>query len=94
VSYNLGVDVGGTFTDVVVLDEETSDLTVTKVLSTPANPSDGVLTGVGEATERAGATARSAARPDGSTSGPSPARGPSPSASARNGRSSAHGTGR
>jgi len=56
VSYNLGVDVGGTFTDVLVFDEATNELTVTKVLSTPANPSDGVLTGVDEATERAGAS--------------------------------------
>ena len=52
--YNLGVDVGGTFTDIIVFDEETHDLTVDKVLSTPANPSEGVLTGVEEATTKAG----------------------------------------
>jgi N-methylhydantoinase A len=55
-SYNLGVDVGGTFTDVLVFDEATNELTVTKVLSTPTNPSEGVVTGVSEATERAGAS--------------------------------------
>jgi len=55
-AYNLGVDVGGTFTDVIVFDEETHELTIDKVLSTPENPSKGVLTGVNEATEKAGAT--------------------------------------
>jgi N-methylhydantoinase A len=50
---NLGVDVGGTFTDVIVFDEETQDLTTDKVLSTPTNPSDGVLAGIDEATEKA-----------------------------------------
>jgi N-methylhydantoinase A len=52
--YNLGVDVGGTFTDVIVFDEDTHELTVDKVLSTPANPSEGVLRGIEEATEKAG----------------------------------------
>lgn len=52
--YNLGVDVGGTFTDVIVFDEETHELTVDKVLSTPENPSEGVLAGVDEATSKAG----------------------------------------
>jgi len=52
-SHNLGVDVGGTFTDVLVFDQETNDLTVTKVLSTPENPSEGVTAGVKEATEEA-----------------------------------------
>jgi len=53
-AYNLGVDVGGTFTDVIVFDEDTHDLTIDKVLSTPANPSEGVLAGVEEATQKAG----------------------------------------
>jgi N-methylhydantoinase A len=51
---NLGVDVGGTFTDVIVFDEATQELTIDKVLSTPADPSKGVLAGVEEATEKAG----------------------------------------
>ena len=55
-TYNLGVDVGGTFTDVIVFDEDTHELTIDKVLSTPANPSEGVLKGVNEATEKAGAS--------------------------------------
>ncbi|SIS17573.1 hydantoinase/oxoprolinase family protein [Natronorubrum thiooxidans] len=53
-TYNLGVDVGGTFTDVIVFDETTHELTIDKVLSTPANPSEGVIHGVKEATEKAG----------------------------------------
>jgi N-methylhydantoinase A len=50
---NLGVDVGGTFTDVIVFNEETNELTIDKVLSTPANPSEGVLQGIEEATSKA-----------------------------------------
>ncbi|QFU84629.1 hydantoinase/oxoprolinase family protein [Natronorubrum aibiense] len=53
-TYNLGVDVGGTFTDVIVFDETTHELTIDKVLSTPANPSEGVIHGVKEATAKAG----------------------------------------
>jgi N-methylhydantoinase A len=41
----IGIDTGGTFTDVVVLDERTGALTTTKTPSTPADPSVGVLTG-------------------------------------------------
>ncbi|ELY47046.1 hydantoinase/oxoprolinase family protein [Natronorubrum bangense] len=53
-TYNLGVDVGGTFTDVIVFDKATHELTIDKVLSTPANPSEGVIHGVKEATAKAG----------------------------------------
>jgi N-methylhydantoinase A len=54
--YNLGVDVGGTFTDVIVFDDSTHELTIDKVLSTPANPSEGVLHGIEEATAKAEAS--------------------------------------
>ncbi|WP_435064455.1 hydantoinase/oxoprolinase family protein [Halobaculum sp. EA56] len=53
-TYNLGVDVGGTFTDVIVFDEDTHELTIDKVLSTPDAPSEGVLAGIEEATGKAG----------------------------------------
>jgi N-methylhydantoinase A len=33
-AYNVAVDVGGTFTDVLVFDEQSGELTDTKVLST------------------------------------------------------------
>jgi N-methylhydantoinase A len=55
-THNLGVDVGGTFTDVIVFDQETHELTVDKVLSTPSNPSEGVIDGVEEAVGKAGTT--------------------------------------
>jgi N-methylhydantoinase A len=45
----LGIDTGGTFTDVVVLDERTGTLTTTKTPSTPADPSVGVLDGAEKA---------------------------------------------
>jgi N-methylhydantoinase A/acetone carboxylase, beta subunit len=53
-AHNLGVDVGGTFTDVIVFDEESHELTIDKVLSTPGNPSEGVINGIDEATAKAG----------------------------------------
>ncbi len=44
--YRLGVDVGGTHTDLVLLDATTGELMVEKVSSTPKNPALGVLDGV------------------------------------------------
>ncbi len=44
--YRLGVDVGGTHTDLVLLNVESGDLMVEKVSSTPKNPALGVLNGV------------------------------------------------
>src|SRR3981081_585991 len=44
--YRLGVDVGGTHTDLVLLDATTGDLLIEKVASTPKNPALGVLNGV------------------------------------------------
>ena len=45
-SYRLGVDVGGTFTDFVLLDESDREIHIAKSLTTPADPSVGILTGV------------------------------------------------
>ena len=42
----LGVDVGGTFTDLVLFDVATSKLQVLKTPSTPRNQSEGILTGI------------------------------------------------
>jgi len=53
-AYRLGVDVGGTFTDVLVLEEEKGTLTLEKVLSTPEDQSVGVLEGVRQACQRLG----------------------------------------
>jgi N-methylhydantoinase A len=42
----IGIDTGGTFTDVVAFDEETGELTTTKTPSTPDNPADGFMNGI------------------------------------------------
>ena len=44
--YLVGVDVGGTFTDFVAYDESTRSIEIWKNLSTPGDPTDGVLTGL------------------------------------------------
>jgi N-methylhydantoinase A len=44
--YRLGVDVGGTHTDLVLYDVTTGALLVEKVASTPRNPAGGVLDGI------------------------------------------------
>jgi N-methylhydantoinase A len=44
--YRLGVDVGGTFTDLLLVNEETGDTFTAKVPSTPADSSIGVLNGI------------------------------------------------
>ena len=43
--YRLGVDVGGTFTDVLMFNEENGELFRAKVPSTPSDPSEAVLNG-------------------------------------------------
>src|SRR6476469_2007944 len=42
----VGIDTGGTFTDVVALDEESGTVVTTKTPSTPADPAEGFLTGI------------------------------------------------
>ncbi|WP_458190491.1 hydantoinase/oxoprolinase family protein [Haladaptatus sp. NG-WS-4] len=42
----LGVDTGGTFTDVVLYDEESGEIHITKTPSTPPNFDEGVLNGI------------------------------------------------
>ena len=50
----VGVDIGGTFTDVVLSDPSTGRLTVTKTPTTPSNFEEGVLTGIEKITATAG----------------------------------------
>jgi N-methylhydantoinase A len=52
--YNVAVDVGGTFTDVLVFDEGTGELSEGKVLSTPDDPSRGVVEGMEAVCEKVG----------------------------------------
>lgn len=44
-----GVDIGGTFTDVIVFDEESGTIEITKTPSTPENPATGVINGLEKA---------------------------------------------
>jgi N-methylhydantoinase A len=53
-SYRLGVDVGGTFTDVLLIDEQSSRIFTAKVPSTPADSSVGVLNGIARVCEQSG----------------------------------------
>ena len=51
----IGIDTGGTFTDVVALDEDTGELVTTKTPSTPGNPADGFLAGIEKVLDLVGA---------------------------------------
>ncbi|MSQ69297.1 MAG: hydantoinase/oxoprolinase family protein [Gammaproteobacteria bacterium] len=53
-SYRLGVDVGGTFTDVLLINEATGEFHTAKVPSTPADSSLGVLHGIERVCAQAG----------------------------------------
>ena len=56
----IGIDTGGTFTDIVCVDDASGAMRVTKVSSTPANPAIALVRGVHAILGQAGAsTARS-----------------------------------
>ncbi len=50
----IGIDIGGTFTDLQILDETTGVLNSLKTPTTPGDPSIGLLTGITEAAARFG----------------------------------------
>jgi N-methylhydantoinase A len=52
----IGIDTGGTFTDVVAVDEATGELAATKTPSTPHDPADGFMTGVHKVLDQLGLT--------------------------------------
>jgi len=54
--WRLAVDIGGTFTDVVLLDAASGRVVVDKTLTTPSAPLDGVRTGVTQLLAKAGVT--------------------------------------
>ena len=56
--WHLAVDIGGTFTDVVLLDAGGTATVVEKVLTTPKEPATGVMDSVRKALARAGVGAR------------------------------------
>ncbi len=52
----VGVDVGGTFTDLIYVDDEAGTIRVHKLPTTPADPSQGTVQGIEEITRGAGET--------------------------------------
>ena len=55
----LGVDIGGTFTDLVLLDDKTGQTMVVKVPSQPNKPADALAAAVKRALKQANAPAES-----------------------------------
>ncbi len=53
-SWRIGVDIGGTFTDYVLLDDRSGELLIHKRPTTPADPAEGALLGLQELVERSG----------------------------------------
>ncbi len=53
-TWRVGVDIGGTFTDVVLWDERSDEMILEKLLTTPDDPSRAVLQGIGQALADAG----------------------------------------
>jgi Asp-tRNA(Asn)/Glu-tRNA(Gln) amidotransferase A subunit family amidase len=54
-AFRIGIDTGGTFTDVVAVELATGRIVTTKTPSTPADPSEGFLTGVEKVLDLVGA---------------------------------------
>jgi hypothetical protein len=52
--YRIGFDIGGTFTDFILLDAERADIRLHKCLTTPDDPSVGALEGLDEIVAAAG----------------------------------------
>jgi N-methylhydantoinase A len=57
-SYRLGVDVGGTFTDLLLINDETGASFTAKVPSTPHDPSEAVLNGIEKICRTSGVSQR------------------------------------
>jgi 5-oxoprolinase (ATP-hydrolysing) len=57
-SYRVGMDIGGTFTDYVLLEDRSDRLLLHKRLTTPADPAEGALLGLGELMQKSGSDLR------------------------------------
>jgi N-methylhydantoinase A/oxoprolinase/acetone carboxylase beta subunit len=74
--FHIGIDIGGTFTDCVLIGADTHGRVTTyrtaKALSTPGDPADGVMAGLAElGRQRRPSPCRNCwARPSGSGTGP------------------------
>src|SRR6478752_1853676 len=53
-NFRAGVDIGGTFTDFILFDEKAASIRLHKCLTTPKDPSQGALGGLGEIVDAAG----------------------------------------
>ena len=51
--YRVGIDIGGTFTDLIIFDDATGALVIGKTLTTPADPSQAIEAGLAETLARA-----------------------------------------
>ncbi|MBI3300709.1 MAG: hydantoinase/oxoprolinase family protein [Deltaproteobacteria bacterium] len=47
-SFRVGIDIGGTFTDLFLIEEDTGAVTIGKVLTTPQDPAQAVISGLEE----------------------------------------------
>jgi N-methylhydantoinase A len=56
--YRLGIDIGGTFTDAILLDEGTGKIWIGKVSTTPADPSRGFMEAASRLLQQAGVEPR------------------------------------
>ena len=56
-AWRIGIDSGGTFTDICLFEEESGRVAVWKVSSTPSDPSHAVAEGAAEALAQVGARA-------------------------------------
>ncbi|CAN5792105.1 hydantoinase/oxoprolinase family protein [soil metagenome] len=52
--FRAGIDIGGTFTDILLFDEDAGIFTIGKTLTTPGDPSDGVMNAIAEVSEQTG----------------------------------------
>src|SRR5438067_5654135 len=55
--YRIGIDTGGTFTDIVAVDTRSGAISATKVASTPENPGIALARGVGAILHKLGGSA-------------------------------------